>query len=1453
MPAPVFVIAFANNAAEQDRHLPALDAEFARLQSVLGDGRADRRWELVSSPKTSIKSFLDLLQDDAYQRRIALLHFAGHANGEALLLEADDGTAEVATAAGLAEFLAQHEGLGFLFLNACSTVGQVQALLAAGVPAIVATEHDINDAVAAEFSSRFYQEFVNGQTLRKAFDAAAAAVKTNLTLKTAAQSRAIAGVGRKRDPDDWPWKLHVREGNATADQWSLGLALDDPLWGVPDPEPRPLPDAPFRHLLPFGAAHAAIFFGRRRETRAVYDAIERGDARRVVLLHGVSGAGKSSLLDAGLLPRLERTRSVRYARRRADVSLLGNLCVMLGVAPALANDGAGCAPALAAAWHAGETADRPLTLILDQVEEAISDPTRNGKRELADLIATLKYVFDQASAPRGSIVLGFRKEWLADVQSQLDLNRLASTAIFLDRLDERGISEAIEGVWRDTTLRAHYRLEIPSEESGLAAEIAGDLVTDAASAIAPTLQVLLTKMWERSRAAAGSHVFTRALYRTMVKEGALLSDFVDQQLAMLRQSLPTAEESGLALDVLAFHATDLGDATRVRTAGEREARYPAVLRDDVMRIVSLSVAGRLLSSTDNVQAAGDTGRVGATRLGHDTLARYIRTLATNSVKPVQRAQRVLAERAAEWNAGGARRVLSAPDLALVERGLPQMPALSDTERALIEASRADVQHTNAMRRRVRMGFAGAAVALAAVGTVAWIQGARAKAEAHRATIQAMISAATSSVDPLEAVLMLRSLERETEEPVGAVQAALTALSRPVPATVLTGHAGLVTAAAFSPDGEWILTASSDSTARLWPRDGSSPPRILRGHTNWVTAAAFSPDGSQVLTASTDSTIRIWGRNDSTAPRVLQHVGPVVTASYCPDGRTIVSAADTTVYLWRVNERTSPRRLFGHSGSVSAVVCSPDSKHVVSVSDDYTARVWRTDGAGAPVVLRGHIGVVLAAAFSADGAHVVTGSDDQSALIWRTDGRGEPVNIETGAGAVTTVAFSPNGKFVALGTSGGEAQIWGVNARGGPITLRGHNGQLMSLAYDRDGEHLLTASMDGTSREWNADGFGSPHVFGGHTGIVATARFSPDQRWLLTAGNDGTVRVWPRSLPEVAERLRSPSGPVQWGAFSADGSRIVAGSDSTVDVWSDGGHGAHITLRGHHGRVSSARFSGDGSRIVTASHDETARVWRADGTDTAALAVFDAQAGQVGSAVFSADGTRVLTTHEDNNARIWNSTGGNPLLTLEGHEAAVLSGAFSPDGRHIATAAEDLTARIWNADGRGTPTILRGHTGAVTHVSYSRDGAWLVTASDDATARVWPASGQSPAMILRGHTGGLNDAEFSADGQLVVTAAADRTARITRRDGSGVAVILRGHTAAVTSASFSPDDRHVLTTSVDGTVRIWPITWPELLDRLQTVTSACLSADQRMRLLGESVRQANDEARICTQRPVSRRP
>src|SRR5262249_4240089 len=114
-----------------------------------------------------------------------------------------------------------------------------------------------------------------------------------------------------------------------------------------------------------------------------------------------------------------------------------------------------------------------------------------------------------------------------------------------------------------------------------------------------------------------------------------------------------------------------------------------------------------------------------------------------------------------------------------------------------------------------------------------------------------------------------------------------------------GHEGGVSSAAFSPDGQRIVTASQDKTARVWNADGTGEPLVLRGHEGWVVSAAFSPDGQRIVTASEDKTARVWKADGTGEPLVLRgHEGWVASAAFSSDGQRIVTTSDDkTARVW----------------------------------------------------------------------------------------------------------------------------------------------------------------------------------------------------------------------------------------------------------------------------------------------------------------------------------------------------------------------------------------------------------------------------------------------------------------------------------------------------------------------------------------------------------------------------
>ena len=95
--------------------------------------------------------------------------------------------------------------------------------------------------------------------------------------------------------------------------------------------------------------------------------------------------------------------------------------------------------------------------------------------------------------------------------------------------------------------------------------------------------------------------------------------------------------------------------------------------------------------------------------------------------------------------------------------------------------------------------------------------------------------------------------------------------------------GAVASAEFSPDGQKLVTAGWDHTARIWDLTTRKVGKELRGHTGRVYGAAFSNDGTLVITASEDRTAYIWdAREGHLLAELRGHAGAVHATAFSPD-------------------------------------------------------------------------------------------------------------------------------------------------------------------------------------------------------------------------------------------------------------------------------------------------------------------------------------------------------------------------------------------------------------------------------------------------------------------------------------------------------------------------------------------------------------------------------------------
>lgn len=512
---PVIFLAFANDREDGVRYLRNLPEEARRLRDELEPAVNAGLCEVVERMNATTEDIFRVFQSAEYRDRVSVFHYGGHANGYSLLLESAQGAPAAADAGGLARFLGEQNELQLVFLNGCSTQRQSQGLLDAGIPTVIATSTAIDDGVATDFSSRLYRGIASGANIETAFNEATAAAQT----EKSGDTRAFYFVDEEtQQPESttsrWPWDLYVAPGAQSATAWNLPESVNNPLFGLPELPALDLPPTPYRHLNWFRREDAELFFGRGSEIRDLYQKITAPKAAPVVLYYGQSGVGKSSLLSAGLLPRMESSHEVRYLRRQELDAVTGTLDL------AFLPEAVDQSPPQA--WLTKEAElGKPLVVVMDQLEEIFTRPNGDPLTELTDFLKTTRDIFtDMESRPQGKLILAFRKEWLAEIEDKLLEFRIPHTKVFLDRLDREGVIEVVRGPASRSRLQNQYHLQIDDD---VAAIIADDLLSDSETPVAPTLQILLTRMWTAATLRDGANPrFDRELYEAMQREGILL-------------------------------------------------------------------------------------------------------------------------------------------------------------------------------------------------------------------------------------------------------------------------------------------------------------------------------------------------------------------------------------------------------------------------------------------------------------------------------------------------------------------------------------------------------------------------------------------------------------------------------------------------------------------------------------------------------------------------------------------------------------------------------------------------------------------------------------------------------------------------------------------------------------------------------------------------------------------
>ncbi len=595
-------------------------------------------------------------------------------------------------------------------------------------------------------------------------------------------------------------------------------------------------------------------------------------------------------------------------------------------------------------------------------------------------------------------------------------------------------------------------------------------------------------------------------------------------------------------------------------------------------------------------------------------------------------------------------------------------------------------------------------------------------------------------------------------------ALLNTVSNVIAPNTLGGHAKSVNAVSFSPDGKILATASDDNTVKLWNTQTGEQIKTLTGHTDKVNSVSFSPNSQILATASNDKTAKLWDISTGQEIQTLTgHKNDVETLSFSPDSTVLATgSADTTIKFWNPNTGKEIKTLKGHNDKIQGLSFSPNGKQLATSSYDSTVKLWDTKTGKEIKTLIEYTTSVNAVSFSPDGKQVVTGNDDKTVKLWDVNTGKDLKTLKGHTKSVHTVSFSPDGKRLVSGSDDNTIKVWDITTGKEIKTLKEHLKRVNQVSFSPDGKQLVSSSNDKTVKFWDITTGKSIKTLISHTEKINQVSFSPDGKRLATASDDNTVKLWDTLTQKEITTLVGHTDDVYGVSFSPDGKQVATGSgDKTAKLW-DTTTGQEIrTLKGHQGIIYALSFSPDGQWLTTGSNDKTVKVWEvATGKEIKTL---KNHTDTIYSMSFSPNGKWLATGSYDNTVKLWDTTTWKEIKTLTSHTNTVFAVNFSGDSKLLASGSADYDVKLWDTSTWQEIKTLTGHTDTVHAVSFNPDGTQLVTSSADNTVKLWDTATGEELKTLSGHTDTVYAVSFNQDGNLIATGSADNTVRLWRLD------------------------------------------------------------------------------------------
>ena len=669
---------------------------------------------------------------------------------------------------------------------------------------------------------------------------------------------------------------------------------------------------------------------------------------------------------------------------------------------------------------------------------------------------------------------------------------------------------------------------------------------------------------------------------------------------------------------------------------------------------------------------------------------------------------------------------------------------------------AELKQKRKLRRRLYMIFICLCIAAISIGTAALIFYQKEQVDDLNAAIlennSRLVSEKASMMiaegDVLDAIKFLlnvpytKNVLPETEK---ALNAAYDSLYSDYACIGILNHDDDVTTAEYSKDAKQIITACNDGICRIWNSYSGEKLKELESNIKGMTSASLSNDGSRAIASFSNGIVLIWDvATGEIVDSLKRHAASVNYACFSPNGEYAISASDdSTVILWNAHTGDFIKTIVKHKGKVNCALFNNDGSKVITASEDGTSAVYDFKSNTSKIIFTSKDHSIEYAEFNDDDDTKIAVVTNNEVFIIQGD---KVKSIRDKDNIITSATFSPDGHTIATSSYDKTIKLYNIDTCDIIHTYTGHSNIVKDVVFSPDGRFVLSTSRDNEARIWNTEVNDNSTII--HCDMeynVSSVTYSPDGRYIAAISSKGETRIWNAETRDVVKSFSIPGLQDPSIAFNKNANKVVVASDGNLSVLDFTQKPSSSPLEvANDITYYYAMFADDDQSVIAFSPYQRTANYTINNHSCNYL-IDTKEDSLTCLTLLPGDSTCLLASASSchhNTFSIWNFKTNESLKTFEGHTKKINTLQYSHDGKRIISGSSDNKALIWDFETGDVIHAIKRHTSEVYFAEFSCDDRYAITASTDQTIRLWNTENGEEVAIRRSSSTPLYTYMFS---------------------------------------------------------------------------------------------------------------